>query len=433
MRARSILLLTAAALAAAPGAVQAQVSLRDLPEIARARAERIRPKQVAALEPFWADLSLAYEGNEEFLDRRIREAADLGDSVIPLLLEKLDPTVAKDTTEALAENCRRVLQRLDPGSYVDALAELCKSPNSGTRVHAVQLLGFARVPQATKVLLDTLERESGTWRVTHVIRALERQQARSAAPQVVRQLQSESRDLRAMVLDYLTAARADQVRATVIQALGAEESVRLVPRYIAYFRRCVRSDDAAAQALLPLLEPERLDWQDTLDLVRALATVAPERHEPTRRRMEELIEANDTSSIAVRAAVTLRALGDKGGINKVKRKLDDKLRRRKREAALYEQRAGLLFETGEFGDAVDDYEKTLEFADGAAMARRAYYGLIKSDARRRKIQNVVKHMKASRMSVGEFEELAEQDEPFREAMKHDRVQSYLRQLRKRDG
>ena len=67
------------------------------------------------------------------------------------------------------------------------------------------------------------------------------------------------------------------------------------------------------------------------------------------------------------------------------------------------------------------------------MARRAYYGLIKSDARRRKIQNVVKHMKASRMSVGEFEELAAQDEPFREAMKHDRVQSYLRQLRKRDG
>jgi len=432
MRAPSILLLTAAALAAAPGAVRAQVSLKDLPEIARARAERIRPKQVAALEPFWPDLSLAYEGNEEFLDRRIREAADLGDSVIPLLLEKLDPTVAKDTTEALAENCRRVLPRLDPGSFVDALSELCKSPSKAARLHAVQLLGFARVPQATKVLVAALDELEG-WRLTYVIRALGRQQARGAAPDVVRFLASTDRSLRAEVLDYLFDARADQVRATVIQALGAEESVRLVPRYIAYFRRCVQSDDAAARALLPLLEPERLDWQDTLDLVHALATVAPARHEPTRRRMEELIEANDTSSIAVRAAVTLRALGDKGGVNKVKRKLDDKLRRRKREAALYEQRAGLLFETGDFADAADDYEKTLEFADGAAMARRAYCGLIKSDARRRKIQNVVKHMKASRMSVGEFEELAAQDEPFREAMKHDRVQSYLRQLRKRDG
>ena len=46
--------------------------------------------------------------------------------MIPLLLEKLDPTVAKDTAEAPAENCRRVLQRLDPGSYVDALAELVR-------------------------------------------------------------------------------------------------------------------------------------------------------------------------------------------------------------------------------------------------------------------------------------------------------------------
>jgi hypothetical protein len=429
MRARSILLLAAVLCATAADDLGAQVSLKDLPEIARARAERLRPKQVAALEPFWADLSLAYEGNEEFLDRRIREAAALGDSVIPLLLEKLDPRVSGGASEALADNCRRVLERLDPGSFVDALAELVKAPSSAAKLHAVQLLGYARVPQATKVLLDVLGDLEG-WRQLYVVRALRRQQARGAAKEVVRLLGSTSRDVRAEVLDFLIAARADQVRASVMQALAAEDTVRLMPRYIDYFARCVRRDDAAARALLPLLEADRLDWQDTLRLIRALATVAPERHEPTRRQMEALIDANDTSSIAVRAAVTLRALGDKGGVTKLKRKLDDKLRRRKREAALYEQRAGLLFETGEFGDAADDYEKTLEYADGAAMTRRAYLGLIKSESRRRKIQNVVKNMKASRMSIGDFEALADQDEPFREAMRHDRVQSYLRQLKK---
>ena len=58
------------------------------------------------------------------------------------------------------------------------------------------------------------------------------------------------------------------------------------------------------------------------------------------------------------------------------------------------------------------------------------HGLLKSEARRRKIQNVVKHMKASGMSPEEFERLAAEDEPFQEAMGHDRAQSFLRQLRK---
>jgi len=117
-------------------------------------------------------------------------------------------------------------------------------------------------------------------------------------------------------------------------------------------------------------------------------------------------------------------------VTRLKRTLDDKLRRRKREATLYEQRARLLFAIDEFADAADDYEKIIDYAEGAAMTRRAYTGLLKSEARRRKIQNVVKHMRGSGMSPEEFDRLAAQDEPFREAMQHDRVQTFLRQLRR---
>ena len=71
MRARSTILLATSLALTTLSSAYAQISVRDLPEIARARAERLRPKQLAALEPFWADLSLQYEGNQEFLDRRI--------------------------------------------------------------------------------------------------------------------------------------------------------------------------------------------------------------------------------------------------------------------------------------------------------------------------------------------------------------------------
>lgn len=429
MRPRTTQLIAASTALLLAGSAAAQVSLRDLPKVARARAERLRPKQVAALEPFWADLSLEYEGNQEFLDRRILEAADLGDSVVPMLLEKLRPAQDTDTARALAGNCRRVLARLDPASFVDALAELARGNHGIARSEAIELLGHADTSEAVTVLAGLLD-DGPTWQHVPVLRSLTRLAAPGPAPKAVKLLGGSDRNTRSKVLAYLKAAKAAAVAATVVQALAAEENDRLLPDYIDYFAACVRRDEAATNALLPLLNRDRIDWQDTLNLIQALADVAPAKHEPTMRALHGLIDNNDTSSLAVAAAVSLRALGDRNGVTRLKRTLDDKLRRRKREATLYEQRARLLFAIDEFADAADDYEKIIDYAEGAAMTRRAYQGLLKSEARRRKIQNVVKHMKASGMSPDEFDRLAAQDAPFREAMEHDRVQAFLRQLRR---
>ena len=429
MRDITLPLLAAVLALQSTGCLTAQVKLRDLPDVARGRAERLRPKQIAALEPFWADLSLDYDNNQQFLDERIAAAAELGDSVVPLLLEKLTPMQSGDSARNLAGNCRRVLERLDPSSFVDALAELARGNHGTAKSEAIVLLGYADDPQSTAVLAGLLD-DASTWHRWQIVRSLRNLRAPGPADKVVKFLGADDRGLRDEVLAYLTAAKADRVAPTVIQALGAESDDRLLTSYIDYFASCVRQDAAATEALLPLLNRDRIDWQDTLKLIQALAVVSPRRFEPAVRKLNELIESNDTSSLAVSAAVALRALGDKNGVTRLKRSLDDKIRRRKREASLYEQRARLLFAIGEFGDAADDYEKIVDYAEGAAMTRRAYQGLLKSEARRSKIQNVVKHMRGSGMSPEEFVRLAAEDEPFREAMKHDRVQAFLKQLRK---
>ncbi|MAD32978.1 MAG: hypothetical protein CMJ88_04400 [Planctomycetes bacterium] len=429
MRVSTLSVLAAALALQTPGCLTAQVKLRELPEVARGRAERLRPKQIAALEPFWADLSLDYEDNQKFLDERIAAAADLGDSVVPMLLEKLTPMQNSDAAVDLAGNCRRVLERLDPTSFVDALAELARGNHGTAKSEAIILLGFADDPQSVAVLSDLLGDAKG-WHRFHIVRSLRRLRAPGPAPKVVPYLGTDDRGLRKEVLAYLLQAEASAVAPTVIEALSAEGDDRLLGSYIEYFAACVRQDAAATEALLPLLDRERIDWQDTLKLIQALADVSPRRFEPTVRKLYELIDGNDTSSLAVSAAVSLKALGDKNGVSKLKRSLDEKIRRRKREASLYEQRARLLYATGAFDDAADDYEKIIDYAEGAAMTRRAYQGLLKSEARRRKIQNVVKHMRSSGMSPEEFASLAAEDEPFREAMAHDRVQAFLKQLRK---
>lgn len=408
----------------------AQIALADLPKVARERAERARPLQEKALEPFWSDLSFDYRNNQQFLDKRIAQAAALGDSVVPLLLEKLQPAQGGEAARQLAGNCRRVLEQLDPTSFTDALVELVNGKSETGREEAIRLLGHANSPQAVQVLIDLVERTTGEDRRL-VLRSLRLLKAPAAGPKVVVLLGSNDRQIREDVLNYLIAARPADVVDTVVQALSTEKDNRLLPSYVEYFANSVHEHDGAARALL-LLIGERLDWQDTRRLVQALSTVAPRDHEPTCRRLHELLESGETSALAVQAAVTLRSLGDRQGVTKLKRTLDDQLRKpkRKTEAVLYEQRANLAFAIEEYGDALLDYEKILEFSDGLAMTRRAYLGLIRCEAHRKKWQNLTKLMKSSLMTVAELEAMSQDDPAMQEALAHEKVRTFLQALAK---
>lgn len=420
------LLLTLLAIPALP----AQVALAELAQLARARAERARPAQEKALEPFWVDLSLDYRQSQPFLDQRIEQAAALGDSVVPLLLEKLAPNQSGEAARHLAANCRRVLEHLDPSSFVDALAELAHGRSDVARNEAIRLLGAAHTAQAERLLADLLGQVKGDDQ-RQVVKSLTRLKSKAAAQKVAQLLGSADRSVREDALDCLIAARAGDVADTVVQALSVEKDNHLLPRYVDYFESAVSGHDGAARALLGLIG-ERLDWQDTKSLVQALGTVAPPNHDATCRRLHEMLEAEDTSALAVQAAVTLRRLGDEQGVTKVKRALDEQLRKpqRKREATLYEQRASLYFAIDKFSDASDDYEKILEYSDSMAMTRRAWMGLIRCEAHRRRWAQMMKAMKTSGMTVGELEAMASADDTLRDAFRVEKVKSFLQQLAK---
>lgn len=411
--------------------VPAQMTLAGIAKLARERADRSRPAQMKALEPFLADLSLSYRENQEFLDRRIAEVAAIGDALVPLLLERLQPVSAGDSPRNLAANCRRVLERLDPSSFVEALGELTSGTNEVARIEAIMLLGHAETPQAVQLLTDLVGRTKGEeFRLT--LRSLRLQKAASAAPKVVSALGSSDRALREEVLAYLVAARPAQVVDTVIQAVGTEKEARLLPQYVEYFAATVREHEGATRALLPLLDVDRLDWQDRKRLVQVLATIAPKEHDATCRRLHEMIETGETSALTVQAAVSLRALGDKQGVTKLQRILGEQIRKptRRKEAALYEQRANLGFAIEEYGDAVADYEKMLEFSEGTAMSRRAHAGLVKCEIHRKKPQSAMKRMKESQMTVAEIEDLGKDDPAVAEALQQDKMKAFLQQLGK---
>lgn len=419
----SLLLLFATAL-------PAQVALGELAALARARAERARPAQEKALEPFWEDLKLDYRQSEKFLDEKFAKIAALGDGIVPLLLEKLSPTSTSEQQLNLASNCRRVLAMLDPGSFVDALAEYANGRNSTARDEAVRLLGYTNAPQATQVLIGLLDRTSGEERRL-VLRSLTRQRAAAAATKVAPLLGASDRGLREDVLNYLIAARPAAVADTVLQALANEKEARLLPSYVEYCAAALREHDGAARALVGLIG-DRLTWQDTKRVVQALATVAPRDHDPTVKKLHELLDGGEVSDLAVQAAVTLRALGDSKGVTKLKRALDAQLTKtaKKKDASLYELRANLLFATEEYTAASDDYEKVLENTEGIAMTRRAYLGLIRCELRRKRWTNAIKFIKASGIMVGELEAAASDDPTLQDGLQNDKIKAFLVQLAK---
>ena len=154
-RRRTILArITASTLAAVPAAALAQdgLPLHDVAALAKVRAERQLPAQLAALEPYLADLRTDYRRNGEVLDRVIEKLVALGDAIVPALIEFLSPVGGEPSARFLAENAARVLQRLTPEVQFTTWLELAQGDEPVSRRLGLRLLGAAGDPRAVPVL-----------------------------------------------------------------------------------------------------------------------------------------------------------------------------------------------------------------------------------------------------------------------------------------
>jgi hypothetical protein len=87
----------------------------------------------------------------------------------------------------------------------------------------------------------------------------------------------------------------------------------------------------------------------------------------------------------------------------------------------------------DYADAYADFEKMLEYAnDESAMGRRAHGGMMRVEARRKKVAALLKLIKASNMTAEEIEAIGNDDPVFAETLQQDKVRAALQALGK-DG
>jgi len=406
-----------ATMPASIGLAQPGARLSDLPALARARNERLRPKAEAELQQYLADLGMDYgiQANRAYLDQRLAQLAANGDFIVPLLLEKLRPNESSSEELNVAANSARVLEKLGPAGFVQPLIELARGENSVARGHAIALLGASGHGEAARFLEAAVASLPKSHQAA-AVRALHRLGRKGAATRVAELLDTTSMPLRAACLNFLTELGGREHEKAVLAALRNETQDDLFPLYLGFLVRHVQGDADAAAVLVGLLGSGRLIPPRQADVVRALATVAPKGDDATCGKLKALIAAGELGLLGRTCAATMLSLGDKSGRKELIEQLDNDVRKSPKVPMVLANRGEALFEFEAWNEALRDFKEALRLARTSNLKRDFSTWIARTYVRQGQARRAAVALREANVTRQEIEDAAAQDEAFKEAL-----------------
>jgi tetratricopeptide (TPR) repeat protein len=344
-------------------------SVADLTQLARYRAAKRRPAIESKLEPFLANLALDPKQNAEFLADQYVEIANLGEGVVPLLLERLKPRTPSPADANTAENAQRVLARFDVDDFLEPVLELVENDRELGRMLALRLIGGSRRPHTVDVLLQVFD-ELNPLELREAIVAARSIGSPRLAAAAAKHLSSKDPQLKRLVLQYLTTVRAAVVVPDIRAMLGDSQVPNSLKTEALEFlcETVTETDVATAHAMLPMLQETGVRYEVRVRVAEALARIAPEEDEKTVEALAALIPA-DLHELAIASAKTREVLGDRRARRQLFTELEG-LIRQDQTAANYARRGDAWFAFEEWGKAADDYERA---ARASSIGSDKYY------------------------------------------------------------
>ncbi|MDA1222044.1 MAG: hypothetical protein O3B85_08475 [Planctomycetota bacterium] len=405
------------------------ITLRELPELARARAERQRPAQLARLEPFLADLDTEYLRNASVLDGTLDRVASLGSDIVPILIEFLTPESGENRARWRADNASRILTKLEPALYIDTWIELLEGRSSTGRRAGLLLLGAAGAdPRTTAALARNFERLGEPYDQRRALTVASDLGVRSMARQAAPLLQSPDAETRRTALEYLTTCAYGDAVPAAIAALKKETEKATLPAYIAYFLATVEQNADVASAMVEILTGTRLGIDDQRAVVEGLAKVAPKNHEPTETALLGILERGETGPLGIAAAVTLQDLDEKKGIRILFETLEERIRDRRGDAGAIADRADAYFAFGRHKEAIRDYEDAVRLSFSGTRRSAYHLQIARCEAHRDSLPRMLRSLKSAELSAATIRAEAAKDPVFLEMLEKEAAQRFLDSL-----
>ena len=356
---RSVLAFAALSAIAAPNPAYAQTTdpqvetLDDLIKLARGRAQRTRPELQRKLEPFLKDLTL--EPGQDFLLKRYQGIHALGEGVVPLLLEKLTPKTANPVEINVAQNVARALTYFEVDAFLDRLIELVREDRGLARQLALTLLGRSKRARTVDVLAEVFPELTARDR-----RAAVEAANRIGSPRLAKSAAALISDcdplLQRAIIDYIAKTRAPGVLPELVDALRSKKlNPRSIGAALEYVAGSAPADAAIAELVAPYAQDANIKYEDRIVLVGALARIAPKGHKPTLDILRKLIPG-DLQALAIEAAKSMEALGDRSGPKALFDGFDDQIREdRGVENDSFGRRGEAHFAFGAWKKAISDF------------------------------------------------------------------------------
>ncbi|MCA8957927.1 MAG: hypothetical protein KDC87_17765 [Planctomycetes bacterium] len=428
MRIRPLpLALLAAVCSPAPGAAQKGVSLTQLTEIAKSRSERIRPELLKKLAPHLEVLSKDREREWVAIDAASAEVVKLGDTIIPLLLEKLDPRSGRPEERNLARNCAGILAKLDPASFVDALIDILEGERYDSETLVVPLLGLSGSPRAGEALTRMMDRADPRQKAL-ILQALAKLNYRSAALVVAKQLPFAEERLNSAAVAYLEQVAAPVVVPEVRRVLKAAKLPSQIMLYARLLGRCSKEDIESADVLLEFFKNTKLDRVQLGEVARILGTVAPVGHDPTIERLRSVIkESENPGDLELDCAITLRRMGDKQGPEKLRAALISRTRspKTKRQFIYWNYLGDYYLAFDQPKQAATAFRKAYDNAQGENVRTMLQIKLARAEARQSHWTQVRNALRDSRGSLSALQQELTKHPELAEAAKHRPVKEFL--------
>jgi tetratricopeptide (TPR) repeat protein len=166
-----------------------------------------------------------------------------------------------------------------------------------------------------------------------------------------------------------------------------------------------------------------------------LATIAPKGHEATLAKLHQLLDQEDPGTLGLHAALTLQALGDKKGLDRLQKALTEQMNKtaRRRDANLYLQRGDLQFARELWEKAKEDYSKAVEYSTSTSLTRQARRQMARCEARKHHWKDTLELLQQSEATYDDLIELAKTDPAIQEALQQEKIRAWLQSLKEGKG